>query len=121
MVMNDFDEDYCRCNLEPTNHTHEMLGTTRGAMTRTTDETHSHRLAAVTSAPIMVARNNHVHEVRLRSDTYEGHAHEFRGVTSEAVPVGDRHVHFLKGRTTMNDGHTHEFRLVSLIEDPTGV
>lgn len=63
--------------------------------------------------------DSHVHNITFRTDSYDGHYHEFCGTSSPAIPVGDgRHVHFAKAYTSYADGHAHEFRLASLINDP---
>ena len=83
-------------------------------------ELHNHRFASVSGEAIKTSSNNHVHEVKFRTDFYEEHFHEFCGRTSEAIKVGERHIHFLKSITTQNDGHRHKFRLSTFIEDPIG-
>lgn len=80
---------------------------------------HDHRFATV-SGEAIPAGNSHVHEVKFRTDFYEGHYHEFYGKTKGAIPVGDRHVHFLESVTTQDDGHRHKFRVATLIDDPSG-
>lgn len=119
IVMENSNENQnrCRCN-NPQTHVHEVLGSVMIAERE--EDPHNHRFATVSGEAIRVNRS-HVHEVRFRTDFYENHFHEFRGRTSEAIPVGDdRHVHFLESVTTRNDGHFHEFRVATLIEDPIG-
>ena len=101
------------CNVEL--HLHEVQGSVRvdGA------EAHNHRLATVSCEPIEIGNGNHVHQVTFRTDTYEGHYHEFSGRTDRAVRVGDGHVHFLNGTTSEAAHHRHTFKLVTHIEDPT--
>ncbi|HAN20731.1 MAG TPA: hypothetical protein DCP51_03515 [Clostridiales bacterium] len=81
---------------------------------------HSHRLATVSGEAIPVGCNDHIHEVKFRTDFFMGHFHEFCGKTCGAIKVGDRHVHFLESVTTVDADHRHEFRLSTFIEDPTG-
>ena len=79
---------------------------------------HNHRIAAVSGKAIPFM-DSHVHNITFRTDSYDGHYHEFCGTSSPAIPVGDgRHVHFAKAYTSYADGHAHEFRLASLINDP---
>lgn len=99
-------------------HVHEVQGITK--MAQVDDVAHSHRFTTVTSRPIPVSCNNHVHEVSFDTDMFDGHKHTFSGRTSTAIVVGDRHVHFLKSLTDRSDGHRHEFRLGGFIEDPAG-
>lgn len=107
----------CRENNEMQEHVHEILGSVMIAEPR--EDPHNHRFATVSCEQIGTGIN-HFHEVKFRTDFYEGHYHEFCGRTTGAVIVGDRHVHFLRGETTENDGHTHDFRAATLIEDPIG-
>lgn len=104
------------CRIE--RHVHEITGSTQTS--ERCRQCHNHRFATVSGEPIPF-RGSHVHNVEFRTDSYEGHIHEFCGTSSIAIPVGDgRHVHFASARTTAAaDGHTHEFRVAALIEDPT--
>ena len=62
---------------------------------------------------------SHVHNIKFRTDSNDGHYHEFRGTSSAAIPVGGgKHIHFSKAYTTSADGHVHEFQVVSLIDNP---
>lgn len=97
-------------------HVHEVQGVTK--VSEVADVAHVHRLATVTSRPIPVGCNNHVHEVNFSTDTFDGHQHCFSGRTSTAIQVGDRHVHFLKSLTPRVEGHRHEFRVATFIENP---
>lgn len=56
----------------------------------------------------------------FRTDSYEGHYHEFTGRTDGGRELCDRHVHCLEGTTTECANHRHCFRVVTLIEDPIG-
>lgn len=97
-------------------HVHEIVGSTKIA--ERCQDPHNHRFATVSDEAIP-SRGSHVHRVKFRTDSYEGHYHEFRGTTSAAIPVGNgKHVHFLCGTTMAADGHTHEFQIATLIEDP---
>ena len=103
---------------QPQRHVHEVQGSVQIA--EPVEDPHNHRFATVSREAIPIGNNNHVHEVRFRTDFYENHFHEFSGRTTGAIMVGDRHVHFLKSVTTVNDGHRHEFRLSTFIDDPIG-
>lgn len=104
------------CHHEDQRHVHEVLGSVQIAER---DDPHNHRFATVSGEAIPVG-NDHVHEVRFRTDFYDDHFHEYCGRTSTAIPVGDRHVHFLESVTTENDGHRHNFRVATLIDNPIG-
>ena len=106
------------CPSEPQRHVHELLGSLEIAEPQ--EDPHNHRFATVTEEAIPFGMNDHVHEVRFRTDFYEDHFHEFCGTTSGAIQVGDRHVHFLTGVTTISDGHQHEFRAATMILNPIG-
>lgn len=109
---------YPDCHKEQT-HVHETLGSVEIAEPNT--DPHNHRFATVTGEVIRISGNNHIHELKFRTDFYEDHFHEFRGRTGPAVSVGGgRHVHFIESVTTVNEGHRHEFRVATLIEDPIG-
>ncbi len=113
-----------RCGCKPScpneqTHVHEILGSVQIA--EATTDPHNHRFAVVSGEVIPVGMRDHVHEVKFKTDLYEGHFHEFRGKTLGAIPVGDgRHVHFLDSVTDERDGHRHEFRVATLINDPIG-
>lgn len=97
-------------------HKHEVQGSVRIAEQGC--DAHNHRFATVSGEAIRVPGNNHVHEVKFDTDTYEGHYHEFCGTTSEAYPICGGHVHYLEAMTTRRDGHFHTFRVITHIEDP---
>ncbi len=97
-------------------HVHEAQATTEVA--EVNGEPHTHRIASMTEVEIPVGNGEHIHRIFFRTDTFNGHFHEFLGVTEQNVEVGDRHVHFVQGTTSVNAGHSHEFRFATLIEDP---
>lgn len=104
----------CSCRREQ--HVHEFLGST--VVAERCEECHNHRFATVSDEAIWTG-DNHVHRIKFRTDSIDGHFHEFCGTSSPAIFVGNgRHVHFVKARTESSDGHTHQFRAASLIEDP---
>lgn len=108
----------CQCNCREQTHVHEVLGSLQIAET---DDPHNHRFATVTDEVIRINNQDHVHNIKFRTDFYENHFHEFCGQTLGAIPVGDgRHVHFLESVTEVSDGHRHEFRVATLINDPIG-
>lgn len=106
----------CHSSSKEQRHVHEVLGSVEIA--ERTEDPHNHRFATVSGQAIPTGNNNHVHEVRFRTDFYENHFHEFKGRTTGAIRVGDRHVHFLESVTTVNDGHRHKFRVGTLIDNP---
>ncbi|BCN32333.1 YmaF family protein [Anaeromicropila herbilytica] len=96
-------------------HVHELVGSVLIAEVQT--DPHNHRFAAVTGEAIQCGED-HYHEVKFRTDYYEGHYHTFCGRSSGAIQVGDRHIHFIKNFTSINDEHNHKFRAATLINDP---
>lgn len=104
------------CPPLETTHVHEIQGATYAMNFPTT---HSHRFASTTSKPIRVGNNEHIHEVRFTTDSFNNHNHEFYGKTSRAITVGDRHVHFVQAITNLENGHRHEFRTVTQLNDAT--
>ena len=108
----------CERERERQSHVQEIQGSTEIAERR--DDPHNHRFATVSDEVIPMG-NDHVHEVKFRTDFYEDHFHEFCGRTGGAIPVGGgRHVHFLESVTQVSDGHRHQFKFASLINDPIG-
>ncbi|MGN1031617.1 MAG: YmaF family protein [Butyricicoccaceae bacterium] len=104
-----------RCEERHQTHVHEVQGSTEVAGRAA----HNHRFATVSDEVIRMG-NDHVHEIKFRTDFAEGHYHEFCGRTGGAVWVGGgRHVHFLESITTEEKDHRHKFRVATLIEDPT--
>jgi predicted glycosyltransferase len=103
---------------EELRHDHELLGSVMIA--ERGEDPHNHRFATVTGPAMPAGRDDHIHEVKFRTDFYEDHFHEFHGRTLGAVKVGDRHVHFLEDETTCEEGHRHKFRAATLIQDPIG-
>ena len=99
-------------------HVHEILGST--LLANCCKDAHNHRFATVCQEG-MKSGSSHVHKVKFRTDSYEGHYHEFEGTSGPAIPVGDgRHVHFVKAYTKEADNHKHEFRVATLIDNPIG-
>lgn len=117
-------ENYDKCKeckekcKEREQHVHEILGST--LLGNCCKEPHNHRFATVSCEAIKTG-TSHIHNVKFRTDSYEGHYHEFEGKTGPAISVGDgRHIHFIKDVTKSADCHTHEFRVATLIENPIG-
>ena len=112
----------CQCNpcrLKQQRHVHEILGSVQ--IVGCGQNAHNHRFATVSGEAIPIGMNDHVHNVRFRTDFYEDHYHEFQGRSGGAIDVGGgRHVHFAEAQTTTDDGHFHCFRVAALIEDPIG-
>ena len=73
---------------------------------------YNHRFATVSDEAIPYM-GSHVHNIKFRTDSYDGHYHEFCGTSSAAIPVGGG-----KAYTTSADGHVHEFQVASLIDNP---
>lgn len=82
-------------------------------------DAHNHRFATVSCEPIATCNGNHAHQVTFRTDTYEGHFHEFSGRTTDEFEVCKGHVHYLEGWTSEQAGHRHRFKVITHIEDPT--
>lgn len=97
-------------------HLHEVQGSVK--IVGNGCEAHNHRFATVSCEPIDLGKGDHAHMITFRTDTYEGHYHEFTGRSSGADRVGDGHVHYLEGVTTAQDGHRHNFKVITHIEDP---
>ena len=118
MDYTDFGHCECQpiCPKEQT-HVHEVIGSVQ--FSERAKDPHNHRFAAVSAETVSVGKNDHIHEVKFKTDFYEDHYHEFSGRTRGAIPVGDgRHVHFLDSVTEKSDGHRHKFRVATLIDDP---
>lgn len=97
-------------------HVHEILGSS--LIAERCEDPHNHRFATV-SGEAVPYMGSHVHNVKFRTDSYDGHYHEFCGTSSPAIWVGDgRHIHFAKANTTSSDGHVHTFRVATLIDNP---
>lgn len=107
-------EKHLNCPRET--HVHEVQGSVRIAGR----EPHNHRFATVSCEPVDLGNGRHAHQVTFRTDSYEGHYHEFTGRTDGGRELGDRHVHCLEGTTTECANHRHCFRVATLIEDPIG-
>ena len=99
-------------------HVHEVQSSVKIAEVE--EDPHNHRLATVTGEAISIGNNDHIHNVKFRTDFYEDHYHEFCGRTTGAKKVGDRHVHFLESETFVSEGHRHEFRLSTFMDDLIG-
>lgn len=100
----------------PEQHVHEIVGST--FIAERCEDPHNHRFATVSDKAVPY-RGSHVHDIKFRTDSYDGHWHEFCGTSSPAIWVGDgRHIHFAKAVTTDADKHVHEFRVASLIDNP---
>lgn len=100
-------------------HVHELEGSTKiSGGGCCCEEIHNHHFATV-SGNVIPKEESHVHEVKFTTDTFDGHEHEFCGLTSKAIPVGDgRHVHFINNCTDICDEHKHGFRVATLIDNP---
>ncbi len=99
-------------------HVHELIGSTE--LSTNCSECHNHRFAVITGEAIPVCNGqDHVHEVKFGTDTYEGHDHEFCGRTGGAIWFGNKHIHYIEGTTESERGHVHRFKAVTLINDPS--
>lgn len=100
-------------------HVHEITGSTRIFME--CHNCHNHRFCGVSGeAKPIPGKQDHYHEVKIRTDFSDGHYHEIYGKTSGAIDVGcGKHVHFIKDFTQESDHHRHEFQVASLIDSPT--
>ena len=106
------------CNICRQKHVHEVLGIVEPVTE--CGECHVHRFATVTDEAIAIPGNDHVHEIKFRTDTADGHYHVFSGKTGRSIDVGNgKHVHYLKECTQESDGHMHRFQVATLIDDPT--
>ena len=106
-------------NCEKQKHVHELTGSTR--IFEECGECHNHRFCTVTGEAMYIpGKQDHFHEVKLRTDFSDKHYHEFCGKTSGAYEVGGgKHVHFIKDFTREADEHKHEFQAATLIDSPT--
>lgn len=107
------------CQNNEQKHVHEITGSTR--IQEDCEGCHNHRFNTVSGEAIQIpGKDDHYHEITFRTDTADGHYHEFCGRSSGAIDVGGgKHVHFAKACTTAEDGHKHEFQVASLIDAPT--
>lgn len=107
------------CQENEQEHVHEITGITR--VQEEGNDCHNHRFCTVSGEAFWIpGRKDHFHEVTFRTDTADGHYHEFCGKTSGAIEVGNgKHVHFIKDCTEVSDGHRHEFQVATLIDEPT--
>lgn len=97
-------------------HVHEIQGSVQAAGERCAP--HTHRFACVTCEPILLRDGRHAHRLTFRTDSCEGHCHEFSGMTAGEYEICDCHVHYIEGETTRQAGHCHSFRCVTQIENP---
>ena len=74
-------KEICR---EREQHVHEILGST--LLGNCCREPHNHRFATVSGEAIK-SGTSHYHNVKFRTDSYEGHYHEFEGKTGPAISV----------------------------------
>lgn len=98
-------------------HLHEVQGSVMSVGNGC--EAHNHRFATVSCEPIATGNGKHAHQVTFRTDTYEGHYHEFSGRTTDNFDICEGHVHYLEGQTSLDAGHRHHFKVITHIEDPT--
>lgn len=104
-------------SCQPKQHVHEVLGSVE--VSGCCNNAHNHRFATV-SGEAIPCEGSHVHEIKFRTDSCDGHIHEFRGTTSKAIKVDeDHHVHYVEDTTTTNANHNHDFAVATLIENPT--
>lgn len=97
-------------------HVHELTGST--AVVSECQNCHNHRFCTVSEEAIRVG-NNHIHEVKFRTDYTDGHSHEFCGRTCPGIEVGNgKHIHFINETTEEEDGHVHRFQAATLIDSP---
>lgn len=100
----------------PKQHVHELVGSTK--IEGCCEYAHNHRFAAI-SGEAIPCEGSHVHEIKFRTDSCDGHFHEFRGTSGPAIRVDDEHhVHFAEAYTTTDAGHKHKFTVAALIENP---
>lgn len=105
----------CNNRCEDQEHVHEIVGS---VMFADRNDPHNHRFATVSGEAIECG-DSHVHEIKFRTDFYDGHYHEFCGRSSKAIYVGDgKHVHYANAYTECEDGHRHEFQVATLINSP---
>ena len=122
----------------PKQHNHEITGST--SISGCCEYAHNHRFATVTGdaipcegshvtfpeeyhAPELAGKEAvfhcHVHEVKFKTDSCNGHHHEFCGTTEKAVDIGcGKHIHLLKGCTSYDANHKHEFIVSTDMENP---
>lgn len=104
------------CSCQRNSHVHEVVGSVKieGECLRA----HNHRFAGVTGKEIWIGNGQHIHEICFRTDSFDGHNHEFMGRFCPAIETKEGHTHFLEGVTSKNSGHRHCFKVLALIEDP---
>lgn len=85
------------------------------------NEPHSHRFSGISSAPVPIAKNCHIHCIETITDYFDGHHHKICEKTGPAIQVSEnRHTHFLQGMTNREDCHFHDFTFTVQIENPAG-
>ena len=107
-------DEYESCPAEL--HVHEAQGSVQAAGERCAP--HTHRFACISCEPILLRDGRHAHMLTFRTDSCEGHCHEFSGMTTAEYEICDCHVHYIEGETTRQAGHCHPFRCVTQIENP---
>jgi hypothetical protein len=107
-------EEYESCPAEL--HVHEVQGSVQAAGERCAP--HTHRFACVSCEPILLRDGRHAHKLTFRTDSCEGHCHEFSGMTTGEYEICGCHVHYIEGETSRQAGHCHQFRCVTQIENP---
>lgn len=97
-------------NYSNDTHTHELLGNT------SIDKNHNHRIALISSEPIVVS-GGHIHEV-VSNTSYDGdHIHQINTRSSLQIPItSNKHIHLMSGMTTLDNGHTHNVEIANLLE-----
>lgn len=108
-----------RCNKKMQQHTHEFAGST--GFNREYEHCHCHRFCNVSEEAIYIpGLDDHYHDIQFRTDFTDGHFHEFKGITTGKIEVGNhKHVHYVRAFTTVVDGHNHEFQCALLIDTPS--
>lgn len=107
-------QEYESCPAEL--HVHEVQGSVQAAGERCSP--HTHRFACVSCEPILLRDGRHAHKLTFRTDSCEGHCHEFSGMTTGEYEICGCHVHYIEGETSRQAGHCHQFRCVTQIENP---
>ena len=106
-------EEYDRCPARL--HVHEAQGSVQTACERCAP--HTHRFACVTCEPILLRDGRHAHSLTFRTDSFDGHCHEFSGMTTGEYEICGSHIHYIEGETDRQAGHCHAFRLVTQLEN----
>lgn len=77
--MGNFNAESAGHNNRPIQHVHEVIGST--FIAERCNDPHNHRIAAVSGKAIPFM-DSHVHNITFRTDSYDGHYHEFCGTSS---------------------------------------